>query len=279
MQTIIMYPMNATSLILGRKLLSNDHNLSLYCPEDVHKRQVNTISNDLKISALGLMNTVEEVDTLEKFPTADLVIFPTLECLPQSSRSDFGKMCRNLFRNLKSDNIQFNDDVSVIFGGNVSGLISAREFGEVFPELRNTVSVTSSVYHASRHVFADQSDKRVFPMVRHRGSRKLVYTGVHPEGNELLNTMRGAWSLNSFNNTEADVIFELVCCIKDLGHDFSVLEALGKFPTQEEMDTYEIASNTPVWLPTRRECSQFTTELVSNLKCLSEWMESGYKEA
>ena len=34
-KTMIMFPLNATALILGRSLIHADHHLSLYCPEEI----------------------------------------------------------------------------------------------------------------------------------------------------------------------------------------------------------------------------------------------------
>ena len=93
-----MYPTNATSLILGRKLISSEHNLYLYCPLDVHKRQAQTIPDDLRIAALGLPNQVEVLESLEKLSAMHVVLFPTLDVLPANKRLDFGKTCHQLFQ-------------------------------------------------------------------------------------------------------------------------------------------------------------------------------------
>ena len=98
MHTMLMYPTNATSLILGRRLISSDHHLSLFCPSEVHKCLAHTITADLEIAALGLGITVEEVDTLTNLESVDFLIFPTLDVLYENKRSDFGKMCNDLFR-------------------------------------------------------------------------------------------------------------------------------------------------------------------------------------
>ena len=98
MKTMIMYPTTATSLILGRRLLSNDHDISLYCPNEVHTRQAGTIGNDLKIAALGLTVKVDLIDTLVNVNDIDILVFPTLDMMPFDKRSDFGLMCRDLFR-------------------------------------------------------------------------------------------------------------------------------------------------------------------------------------
>ena len=96
--SIIMFPTNATSLILGRKLISEEHDLYLYCPLDVHKRQAQTTPQDLKIAALGLNTCVTVLDSLEKMEMMNYIYFPTLDVLPDNKRTDFGKTCKELFQ-------------------------------------------------------------------------------------------------------------------------------------------------------------------------------------
>ena len=93
-----MFPLNATALMLGRRLIHADHNLSLYCPEEIHKKLAHTIPADLEMEALALTNVVKEVDTLEDLKLNDFVIFPTLDLDPTEPRSDFALMCKDLFR-------------------------------------------------------------------------------------------------------------------------------------------------------------------------------------
>jgi hypothetical protein len=93
-----MFPSNATSLILGRRLINAEHNLALYCPNEVHTRQAATIPDDLRIASLGLGITVEVKDTLDNLDTIDFLLFPTLDMLPHNKRSEFGQMCQDLFR-------------------------------------------------------------------------------------------------------------------------------------------------------------------------------------
>ena len=95
---MIMIPTSTTSLILGKFLLSNDHSVYLYCPDEVNARLAGTIPNDLKIAALGLTCTVEVVKTLENLESMDFVVFPSLDVLPHDSRLNFADICRDLFR-------------------------------------------------------------------------------------------------------------------------------------------------------------------------------------
>ena len=97
-QTLIMYPMNATSLILGKRLLNEAHSVSLYCPTEVTKRLAHTVAADLEVEALGLSSKVEEVATLENLKIYNYVIFPTMDLDPHEPRSNFALMCADLFR-------------------------------------------------------------------------------------------------------------------------------------------------------------------------------------
>ena len=97
-KTTIMFPLNATALILGRQLIRTDHNLSLYCSEEIHRRLAHSISTDLSLEALGMTNVVKQVDTLDDLQISNFVIFPTLDLDPTEPRSDFALMCKDLFR-------------------------------------------------------------------------------------------------------------------------------------------------------------------------------------
>ena len=93
-----MFPLSAASSHLGKQLLTNDYNVYLYVPNDVHVRQAGTLPVDLKIAALSLSVNVELVTTLDNLESMDFVIFPTLDVVPSDKRSDFLHMCRELFR-------------------------------------------------------------------------------------------------------------------------------------------------------------------------------------
>ena len=88
-----------------------------------------------------------------------------------------------------------------------------------------------------------------------------------------------------FNDLEASALMELVLCITDHDEDKSVymsgkliimiylyiprMEVVGRFPSDKEAIEYEVAKNTPVWLPTGEDCSQFTKivkEYLSHLR-------------
>ena len=49
------------------------------------------------------------------------------------------------------------------------------------------------------------------------------------------------------------------------------MEIVGRFPLSEvEEHEYQVFANTPVWLPTRTECSQFNDDVKAYIKCLRE---------
>ena len=64
-KAMIMFPLSAASSHLGKQLLTNDYNVYLYVPNDVHVRQAGTLPVDLKIAALSLSVNVELVTTLD----------------------------------------------------------------------------------------------------------------------------------------------------------------------------------------------------------------------
>ena len=97
-QSTIMFPMNGTALILGRRLILDDHDVNLYSPEDVHKRLAHTISADLGFEGLGMSSTVKEVVTLDDLELSNFVIFPTLDVDPSEARIGFASMCKDIFR-------------------------------------------------------------------------------------------------------------------------------------------------------------------------------------
>ena len=93
-----MFPTNATALILGRKLLSNFHDLSLFCPSDLHVRQACTTPYELRAVAKSLGRKVHLVNDLGALNTADFIIFPTLDVDHSETREAFAKMVEDLFQ-------------------------------------------------------------------------------------------------------------------------------------------------------------------------------------
>ena len=100
LNSCIMYPNNTTSLILGRSLLREEHDIYLHCPSEATKRLAHTYPLELKIASLGLDMTVHEVDTLEELQNMDFIIFPTLDVLPDKKRADFANKLRQIFRSI-----------------------------------------------------------------------------------------------------------------------------------------------------------------------------------
>ena len=85
MNTCIKYPNNSTSLILGRALLRDDHNVFLFCPSDTHRRLAHTIPLDLQYAAIGLQGTVTVIESAAELQQMDFVIFPALDCARQET--------------------------------------------------------------------------------------------------------------------------------------------------------------------------------------------------
>ena len=106
MHILVMYATNATSLMLGKSLISSGHNLSLYCPREINLHQAQTIPSELKAAALGQGTTVDIRDSVDCFPDMDMVIFPLLDVLPHDERPSFGRMCSDLFRYMFSLNLK-----------------------------------------------------------------------------------------------------------------------------------------------------------------------------
>ena len=48
------------------------------------------------------------------------------------------------------------------------------------------------------------------------------------------------------------------------------MEIVGRLPSEAESEEYKVAKTTPVWLPTRQECQQFTENVKEHLAWLRE---------
>lgn len=97
-QTMIMYPSATTGLLLGKRLVTSGHDLSLFCPNAVYLRLAGTVPSDLKIAALRMGTTVQVEEDFANIANMDFIIFPNIDFLPDMSRSDFAKMCQTHFR-------------------------------------------------------------------------------------------------------------------------------------------------------------------------------------
>ena len=95
--SMVMFPTNATSLIVGTGLIRAGHDVNLFCPNETHLRQAGSIPSELKLASIGLVN-VEVQDSVESISTMDFVIFPLLDLLPHEERPSFGRICQDLFR-------------------------------------------------------------------------------------------------------------------------------------------------------------------------------------
>jgi hypothetical protein len=98
LSTMLMFPHTSTSLILAGGLLREEHNITLYCPKEIHRRMAYTIPFDLRIAAQGLQSSVEQTESLDNVKEMDILVFPSLDVLPDKERHEFAKMCKKTFR-------------------------------------------------------------------------------------------------------------------------------------------------------------------------------------
>eukprot|EP00092_Neocalanus_flemingeri_P026176 GFUD01028373.1.p1 GENE.GFUD01028373.1~~GFUD01028373.1.p1 ORF type:complete len:281 (-),score=36.96 GFUD01028373.1:43-768(-) len=235
-----------------------------------------TVPLDLFLASLELRSDVFEVETLDTMDNMDYIVFPSIDLLPEKKRDDFGKKMRNLFRSSEFSSVEFKKEVSVIFGGNIAGLICAKEFGDVFPFLRKNIYIPSSIYYASKQAFV-KSGNRTFPMINKHGCTKFYYAPQEETG--IMRRLKGLWYPEAFNNLEATVLLEMLVCIKEMDGDISGLEMVGRFPSEEESDDFQISRDIPVWLPAGASVGpQFTDHIKNQIKLTSEWMFDGYKQ-
>ena len=97
--TCLMYPNSSTALIVGRRLLREEHSLTLYIPGQVHRRMANSIPLDLEIASVGLNDvSVKETADLSDIPTMDFIIFGSLDVCPDKTLAEFAHILAKLFR-------------------------------------------------------------------------------------------------------------------------------------------------------------------------------------
>ena len=94
----LMYPCNATALILGRHLLTSGHDISLFCPTDLHLRQALTMPVELGFLARSLGRSCNLMENLDSLNTVDFLIFPTLDIDPSEKRENLATMIKDLFQ-------------------------------------------------------------------------------------------------------------------------------------------------------------------------------------
>ena len=93
--SFIMYPTNATTLLLGKKLISSDHDLTFFCPSELHIRQACTMPFELAVFAGTMGRSTHLVQNLDTLHTADFIIFPTLDIDYAEKRENFSKMIKD----------------------------------------------------------------------------------------------------------------------------------------------------------------------------------------
>jgi len=267
----VMFPNNSTSVHLGNSLLSDMANIAFFIPEGIHEQVAFTAYEEVKLAGSDIDVLVEKVNDFGALNAFDTIIFPLLDVDPKKSRKAFSAMCSNLFKKMLKGGIKFKENVHIIFGGNISGLIAAREFGLIFPRLKEKVLVPSSIYNTSIKVFGKSKTSRAFPVHKLKGQSRIVYNG---EQNEKIDLMDCKWSVDSFNHPEGVALAEIFSNLDNCNGDYSNMEVVGRFPSVEEAEAFQISVETPVWLPASR------TELGEVVKqrniLISSWMENGY---
>merc|ERR1712013_949221 len=83
-------------------------------------------------------------------------------------------------------------DVNLFLGQNFRGLIAAHEIAKVFPVLKESIFVVSSIFYASKEVYGQNNG-------RHIPDRNGSFFDSKPVAMEELSFMRGSWSLGSFS--------------------------------------------------------------------------------
>ena len=101
--SVFMYPTNATTLIVGRRLICSDHDLTLFCPTELHTRQASTMPYELERVARSMGRSVKLVKDLDTLNTADFIIFPTLDVDCTEKRDIFAKMIKDCFQYVSVD--------------------------------------------------------------------------------------------------------------------------------------------------------------------------------
>ena len=94
----IMYPTNATTLILGRQLLNNGHDISIFCPTSLLLRQACTMPLELAFLARSLGRNSSLIDNVDFFDKVDYLNFPTLNIDYTERRENLAAMVKDLFQ-------------------------------------------------------------------------------------------------------------------------------------------------------------------------------------
>ena len=114
-----MFPNNSTSVILGQSIVSEEANLAFFIPDGIHNEADFTSFEELKLNSISMDVTVEKISQLKYLFKYDFIIFPYLNVSPKKSRADFATMCNNLFTKMAMEGVKFDENVKIIFSGNI----------------------------------------------------------------------------------------------------------------------------------------------------------------
>jgi len=254
MKVLILYPNTPAAGMLGVRLLELGHSVSVFCPEKIDFEIGGAIIDELEIvgNETDLLRGVQNSFTVIKelnFSDFRIIVIPCLDVQPEQSDEEYAAMCKHLFRNFVEMQCNIDADASIIFGWNYSGLLAAREFGNLFPEHKEQILITSSVFSASVRVFGPSVDLRAIPIAR--SPVQLVYTSN--KCRPMMKAVERNWDIDTFPVLEHRALWEVLSTLTKERDLSSAVEIIGRYPTKVEAENLDISAESPVWLPAGSE--------------------------
>ena len=149
---LIVLPITKGSFILGHYLLSRNLTQEVTFFWDASHEMKHMSQDFAELELLYDNGRVTHINNTD-WSRLKMIIIPNIDILPDKPDRSFATMAKNLFGDKLKD-IKFHPEVTVFFGSNFRGLIVANEFGKIFPELRKSVYVISSMFSCSeRYVY------------------------------------------------------------------------------------------------------------------------------
>jgi len=263
MKVGILFPNTETSRFLAIKLLDSGYDVAFFCPE--------SLDLDLALNIIYECNMVgQEQDSLrsathKSFVVAkydlsdcDVIVIPWLN-IKDKDDADYSNMCLNLFRLIKHRGIRLAPNAKIVFGLNVAGLAAAAEWGKVWPEYKNNILVTCSVYRACQKIWGP--DVHALPV---RRSPVSIVTS-DDDGCESMKPMKGKWMDNSFVATESRLLYDLIDLLKK-NQPLHILGIVGKFSSPDESQKFGVPLDTVFWLPTDDQDEEWFVTMLPKIK-------------
>ena len=147
---LIVLPITKGSFILGHYLLSRNLTQEVTFFWDASHEMKHMSQDFAELEVLYDNGRGTHINNTD-WSRLKMIIIPNIDILPDKPDRSFATMAKNLFGDKLKD-IKFHPEVTVFFGSNFRGLIVANEFGKIFPELRKSVYVISSMFSCSRKV-------------------------------------------------------------------------------------------------------------------------------